>query len=175
MLRTELVARAKSALRVGTTYRLGAGAPPNSPTPTDSYGACDCSGFVLWSLGVSRYQPLFQFLYKELGHYWMNTDGMISDARNPTGLFSVADKALPGDILVYPSNYYARKLGWKGNGPRIGHTGIIVETVQTGTANQVIHCSVSNMKKFGDAVGITDFGPFAAVPYTKILRFVGVL
>lgn len=175
MLRAELVARAKSALRQGTTYRLGAGAPPSSPSPADQSHACDCSGFVLWALGVNRYQPLFQFLYKELGYYWMNTDGMIADARNPTGLFSVADKPLPGDILVYPSNYYAKKLGWKGSGPRIGHTGIIAETIQSGVSNQVIHCASSNMKKFGDAIGITDFTPFTAVPYTKVVRFSGVL
>jgi cell wall-associated NlpC family hydrolase len=175
VLATELLARARRTLRQGTTYRLGAGAPPHSPTPADDYGACDCSGFVLWAFGVSRYQPNFQFLQHELGHCWLNTDGIVCDARHPTGYFSVAARPHPSDIIIYPGNYYAKLIGWQGKGPRIGHVGIVTETNPDGTPSQIIHCSSGNMKTHGDAIAETTPDVFQAVPYTSILRFSGIL
>ncbi len=107
----------------------------------------------------------------------MNTDGMICDARSATGYFSPIPKGcypLPGDVVVYPGNFYARKIGWKKPGPRIGHTGIITETNLTGP-QKVIHCSLGNMNKFGDAIAETDLSVFNHVSYSKVLRFSGVL
>jgi cell wall-associated NlpC family hydrolase len=133
---------------------------------------CDCSGFVLWVLKISRHQPTLQFLQRDLGHCWLNTDGIICDARNPAGFFYAippTSSPLPADIIIYPGNFYARQIGWKGKGPRIGHVGIL-----TG-ADKVIHCSSGNMRTYGDAIAVTDLSVFHAVPYTKVIRFSGVL
>lgn len=171
MRRDEIVDKARAAIGHGTLYRLGAGAPPSAPHPWDETGACDCSGFVCWLLGLSRYQPMLSFL-KPLNGGWLSTDGMVCDALNPTGYFEqVAGAPRPGDLVVYPAAWYAKKIAQAdkryGKGPRIGHVGVI-----TGESS-VVHCSSGNFRQYADAIRETDMGVFTAVSYFRYIRFCG--
>lgn len=173
MLRAELLARARSAKPLIGTYRLGAGAPHDALSPYDLSGACDCSGFVCWALGIVRYQPTLAFLQAAIGHRWMNTDAIVADTRHPAGLFfPPVEAARPGDLIVYPSYNYAQRTGLaeRGDkrGPTIGHVGIV-----TGDKS-VIHCSSGNVKEHGRAIWETDNEVFRRVPYTRIARYVGL-
>lgn len=171
MKRDDIVSRARSAIGHGTLYRLGAGAPANAPKPWDETGSCDCSGFVCWVLGLSRYQPILSFL-KPLNGGWLNTDGMVCDSLSPTGFFEgVAGAPLPGDLVVYPSLWYAKKVHraerpFGQYTPRIGHVGVL-------TQGMVIHCSAGNYKKSADSIQETDLSPFTAVSYFRYIRFCG--
>jgi cell wall-associated NlpC family hydrolase len=172
--RDEVVFRARRTIGHGTLYRLGAGAPQTAPHPWDETGACDCSGFVCWVLGISRYQPMFSFL-KIMNGGWMNTDGMVCDAMHPTGYFEpVTDEPLPGDIVVYPSAWYAKQLKEtnRSSCPRIGHVGLI--SVANGRASRVIHCSSGNYRTHSDAIQETDLTIFTTVHYHRLLRFCGL-
>jgi len=171
MRRADLLALARSQKALPGSYRLGAGAPAGAISAYDMSQACDCSGFVCWALGISRYQPELAFLKKALGHSWMNTDAIVADTLNPAGLFSVPADPRPGDLLVYPSYAYARSSGLAltdKRGPKIGHVGIV-----TGTSS-VIHCSSGNMNAHGRAIWETDNEVFQRVPYTRIARYVGL-
>lgn len=170
MRRDDIVNRAKSAIGHGTLYRLGAGAPFTAPHPWDEVGACDCSGFVCWVLGLSRYQPVLSFL-KPLNGGWFSTDGMVCDSLNPTGFFEpVSGAPLPGDLIVYPAAWYAKQVHRAekrfGNGPRIGHVGIVTPT-------GVIHCSSGNFREHQDAIRETDPTVFTSVSYYRYIRFCG--
>lgn len=170
MKREDIVARARSAVGHGTLYRLGAGAPFTAPHPWDEAGACDCSGFVCWVLGLSRFQPNFAFLH-ELSGGWLNTDGMVCDSINPTGYFEPASAAFPGDLIIYPSRAYQRlrrktRVNRDG-GPRIGHVGVW-------TGKGVVHCSSGNFRTRADAIAETTDEVFRAVSYFRYIRFSGV-
>lgn len=166
---TDLVKRAQSALGLSTIYRLGAGAPYTALTPADESGACDCSGFVCWVLGISRHQPTLGFLVR-LNGGWVNTDGMVEDSTWPLGFFDrVPGDPEPGDLLVYPSRSYAKLYQDYPKGPTIGHVGIV-----TGK-NRVIHCSAGNYRAKKDAIQETDPSVFTRVPYMRALRYVGVV
>lgn len=169
MRRDEIVAKARSAIGHGTLYRLGAGAPRSAPHPWDETGACDCSGFVCWVLGLSRYQPL-SFLIP-LNGGWLNTDGMVCDSLHPVGYFEPAPAPQPGDLIVYPSAWFAKKAGLGRGGPRIGHVGILTEATITST--RVVHCSSGNYRTYEDSIRETSIDVFRAVPYYRYLRFSG--
>jgi cell wall-associated NlpC family hydrolase len=172
MKRDDIVNRARSAIGHGTLYRLGAGAPASAPGPWDETGSCDCSGFACWVLGLSRFQPILGFL-KPLNGGWLNTDGMVCDALSPTGFFEqVAGAPLPGDLVVYPSWWYAKQIyrahrPFGPNRPRIGHVGIVSGD------QRVIHCSARNYNKYDDAISETDFTSFLSVAYFRYIRFCG--
>ncbi len=168
MIRADIVSRARSAIGLDTVYRLGAGAPFTAPTPKDESGACDCSGFVCWVLGISRHQPSFQWLVA-LNGGWMNTDGMAWDGiREGTGFFRPS-LGIPGDIVVYPgkSTAQALKIAFGNYRPAIGHVGIY-------GSNAVIHCSNGNYRNGGDAIQETEMDVFNKVPYRVFLTFAGV-
>ncbi len=56
----DVLKRAKAHRNAGVTYRLGAGGMnPDAPHPYDTIKGkryCDCSGFVAYTLGISRDQ-----------------------------------------------------------------------------------------------------------------------
>lgn len=161
----ELIQRARAAAEKPTKYSLGSGATYTAPHPAGDDGACDCSGFVAWALGYARYQPGLAWLVK-LNGGWVNTDGIVSDTMQPTGLYEPRSKAAPGAIVVYPSQGYAlRYLFSSARGPKIGHVGIVTSLNKNGYS--VIHCSAGNFRKFGNAIAETDYEVFERVAYRR--------
>jgi hypothetical protein len=122
-----IAARAITGVSQLVDYRLGAGGrDPASPTPANDEGDCDCSGFVAWCLGISR--KVAQPAYVRFNGGWLSTDGMVHDALTVGGILDQVpsdDDAAPGDVVVY------------GNGPRIGHCGIIIRTATRGATYPV--------------------------------------
>lgn len=110
------VTRAIAATGFGVTYKLGKGGfNPADKTP----GAqCDCSGFLSWVAGISRFQgdknkPWSKHLE------WIETSAMVEDARGAQRLFKIIDKPVPGCFIAYRDR---RVLGI----PRQGHCGLVV-------------------------------------------------
>jgi hypothetical protein len=101
-------------------YKLGAGGRnPAAPTPftiRDKILGSDCIGFVLWCLGLDRFQ-------KDFPHYggWINTDSAIQDAKTTKKFFTQVHYPEPGDLVIYPALYE------DGKRVRIGHVGMVVE------------------------------------------------
>lgn len=169
----DVVERALGACELEIIYGLGAGAPWTSPTPGDEQHCCDCSGFVAWVFGYARYQPTFAWL-RALNGGWMNTDGIVEDSRQPTGLWSRSEDPGLGQVLVYPSRSYARSrhLDEEGNpGPAIGHVGVIVKGAP---GMRVVHCSAGNMKRFDRAIAETSAEVLLKVPYVITARYAGM-
>ena len=113
--------------------------------PTLLVQACDCSGFVLWALGMER---------QASGGAWINTDTIWADAKGPQRHFQHIIPARPGALVVYPM---------AGSHENFGHIGIVIEADAQGRATLVAHCSADN---FGtapnDAIKITDAHKFEA-------------
>lgn len=146
----QVVARARSAAGSGTSYRLGAGGRnPRASHPAVG-GACDCSGFVAWCLGVDRYLPNGVIPHMPGGE-WFETTSLFLDARSTTGYVSEVPwrEAREGDLLVYPDR-----------GKRQGHVGVVTEADDTGPV-LVAHCSAGNARS-GDAIAETGPGVFVA-------------
>lgn len=122
--------------------------------------ACDCSGFVAWSLGVPRTpQPL--------SNGWMNTDSIHADARAAQTQFKPLAQAVPGALLVYPS---------PGKG-KVGHVGIVTEVGAGGKAVRMIHCAPENFLlvprdgRARTAIAETDTGVFDENPATLVVAY----
>jgi hypothetical protein len=120
-----------------TVYELGKGGMhPDSGSPCDDHatmGHCDCSGFAMWSLGLSRLQ----------GDEWYGTDQIVHDAQQEAEpLFMEVSwvDALPGDLLV-----------WPGHDGHHGHVGVVA-TIGPQGADTVVHCSAGNFRRWGDAI-----------------------
>jgi hypothetical protein len=100
-------------------YKLGAGGKdPESKTPfteLDGVIGSDCVGFVLWCLGVDRFQ---EKLFSTFGG-WINTDSIMQDAAGKKEFFEFVSQPQPGDLVVFPSIYV------NGKRKRIGHVGIV--------------------------------------------------
>lgn len=117
------VVRARRIAAMASVYKLGAGGRnPRAETPftvRDGVLGSDCIGFVLWCLGIDRYDPKGFQLYGG----WQNTDSIIEDARlnNARSLWMLVARPQPGDLVVFPS---IRK---NGKMTRMGHVGLVVE------------------------------------------------
>ena len=169
--------RALSALTCEVDYRLGAGGrEPDSTTPADDEGLCDCSGYVAWCLGISR--KVTQPAYVRFNGGWLSTDGMVHDALTVGGILDQVpsdDDAIPGDVVVY------------GNGSRIGHTGVIVRTATRGAQHPLVKWDPTKPRSYwevahcapgapgGHAVRVTSWERFARGATTAIhlLRYTG--
>ncbi len=128
--------RASSAINKGIRYKLGAGGTiPGATLPTGNK-LCDCSGFVCWSLGLSR-KTTIPF-YKQFGG-WIFTDSMEADVNSQAGIFEKLNSPEVGCIVVY------------GAGNKIDHVGI-VSAVSGGEMQKVIHCSSGKDSKFKDSI-----------------------
>lgn len=139
MTREDLVAKAMSAVGQKTIYDLNAGTVG---------AACSCSRFVAWafSLPVKLDVPL----YKRWNGGWFESTAVYRDIESPFGFFGEVawEKARPGDVLVWPD--YAHKQG---------HMGIIIG-VASGPV-EVVHCSLGNWRRTGDAIQVTGPEVFA--------------
>jgi hypothetical protein len=155
---SEALARAASMIGKKTKYRLGrGGTKPTAPTPADSAGQCDCSGFVCWCLGLSRKTTHPAYLKQNGG--WINTSAIVFDAKNPVGFFSRLAAPVPGALWVYP---------WSGGRP--GHVAIIESVSKAGCS--IIHCSSGNSRR-GDAIARTSAAMFEKNPAALIAWYAG--
>lgn len=150
MTREGAVARAKALLDKKTKYSLGKGGrDPSGPFAVDG---CDCIGFVLYCLGLDRYQP--QVKEGTIGSYqgWTNTDSAIGDARTAQVFFEVTHKPVAGDLVVFPG------IVKDGKRVRIGHVGLIVGT-KISTADWTPHLwerPASERKRFLSKLTVID-------------------
>lgn len=147
MTRQQVVGRSHSAVGHGCKYLLGQGGmKPYRAVPWDEDQECDCSGFVMWALGLSRFQPPL----------WYDTTRMVADARASSAqLFESADwhEALPGDAVAWPDRVGENDKHFE------GHCGIVTEINGEGPL-RVVHCSAGNWSKESDAIRETDAGIF---------------
>ena len=146
MTSAEAVTRARSACGQGCTYVLGKGGMrPDRPFPwaiAEDVKQCDCSGFAMWVLGLSR----------KVNGLWYDTTRIVSDSKGEQTLFEARDSwvyALPGDLLV-----------WGDKGKSQGHVGVVTEVDGVGPI-RVAHCSSGNYRTTLDAIRETDPGIFA--------------
>ncbi len=137
-------------------YKLGAGGRnPHTPTPftqKDGVEGADCIGFVLWCLGLNRYQP--QVEDGTIGDYggWINTDSAMGDANSAQVFFEFTDKPAPGDLVVFPSIPDGR-----GGRKRIGHVGLITATGDTsGWTSNLWKRPASERKRFLRQLEVVD-------------------
>lgn len=131
------VERALSAVGKPIRYGLGhGGMHPEDAQPTRD-GLCDCSGFAMWALGLSRFD----------GAVWWDTTRIMHDAQHERTRFQSQDwlAAAPGDLVVYGDSRDAA-----GNA-RQGHVGV-VSVVDSNGPLRVVHCSKGNDTVFGFAV-----------------------
>lgn len=106
-------------------YILGEGGrSPFALTPftpnKDGVLGSDCVGWVLWALGIDRYQPKLFTYYDG----WMNTDSIIDDAKTGVGggLWKILAKPEAGCLVIFPS-----LRNTAGKMTRMGHVGLVVE------------------------------------------------
>ena len=137
MTREHVVNRARSAIGHGCLYRLGQGGmKPHRTVPWDEEHECDCSGFAMWALGVSRFQdPL-----------WYDSTRIFNEARAGSAWFTEVpwDKAQPGDLLVYPD-----RTGTDGV-RRHGHVSVVTEA--SSGPILIADCSATNFSRYSDAI-----------------------
>lgn len=140
---TDSIARGRSACGKKTIYSLGKGGMyPDLDHPSNNQKQCDCSGFVSWCLGVSRYVQHGHPWEHRFLEPWISTTSIFEDAKNgePDSVFKKVDIAQPGDVIVYPDHDGGQ-----------GHVGLISEA-REGVPIKVIHCSNGNFKNLGDAI-----------------------
>lgn len=148
-----LLTRARSALGRSVEYKLGAGGRrPDADTPADKENRCDCSGFVAWSLGLDRKTD--HPVYVKHNGGWINTDAIIHDTTQSTGLFVRLDRPRVGALLVYGSTYE------NGKRKKPGHVGIVTELDEHGDASMMIDCGASSWRKLKDAIQEREPTPF---------------
>lgn len=162
--RREILAQARHHTQINVQYRLGGGKhTAQGDNCLDEIGSSDCSAFVLWCLGVDKYQP--GTLGMPDGMQWINTD-VLWRAMPSQFFMDVASPQLliPSDVVVFPSGE-TRGGNWK-----VGHCGIISRTNINFKDTYVIHCSKQNHVRFGSAVQETSIGIFLRNPKTRYIR-----
>lgn len=150
MTGSELVARARTALKQGTTYRSPGRVPPLDLAHWPVGAATDCSGFVSWCLRWPKGRVVTHPLYERVNGGWFETTAIHADGLSPVGYFRQLAAGVPGALLVYPDVVdTSGKL-------RQGHMGVVAAASGAGLTGvtEVIHCSVSNGRK-GDAIAWT--------------------
>lgn len=178
--RSDLLARAHTALNKRTVYTLGGGADsPELLDPRDSAGGCDCSAFVCWALGLKKFDRGRKWLAAVNGGY-LSTDGLWWDAvKTEMGIFNLVSwisgiwnqtekekerqpgltrcalLAKPGDLIVYPAAWVVRGANVgatrvRADNPPVGHVAIVVDPAADSPL--VIDCSSGNFRRTGDAI-----------------------
>lgn len=128
----------------------------------------DCVGAIFTVLGADRVRlsPPWPFYVDHgMGYGYCNCDTAIQDADGPQLLFSDATKLpggpIAGDIVVFGARTI---LGHRVPGAH-GHIGLLVGH------KKVLHCSPSNVKKYGRALAITDANIFLNRKDRRYLRY----
>ena len=144
--------RARSAVGRRTRYDFGAAPPPAALDVWPMAAGTDCSGFVAWCFGLTRYPP--QYRPEKL-----STDAIYLDAHRRSGsrLFQQVDRPAPADIVIYPS-YVTRAITRRecrlpGNvgACSAGHVAILSEVRPDG-AYGIIECALTPYRQLGDAI-----------------------
>lgn len=125
---TRYLHRARSAVGLGTAYRLGRGG--FKPTALWIDRSSDCSGFVAWVLGLSRVPKLSR-------PWWIETTAIHKDATGKRRVFERILEPTPGCVVVYPDL----------NGTQ-GHVGIVASV----SPLTVVDCSSGSYRRTGDAI-----------------------
>lgn len=145
------IARARSMVGRQIVYKLGAGGmKPDAETPANGAGECDCSGFVSWGLGISRFVRGVPWYDAQHNGEWLNTDAIVRDAKSHYGFFDEIDKPEVGCLIVFPKSKAS---------PSAGHVGIVSSVTPDGDL-RVIHCSSGNYARFGHAIEETGANVF---------------
>lgn len=151
-----LLTRARSACSRKTRYELGKGGlNPQASMPWASVTdhSCDCSGFVSWALGISKYVRGVPWYDASHNGEWFNTDAIVRDAKSPFGFVSQIEAAEPGALIVFP----------RASAGQYGHIGIVSEIGEKPEDMRVIHCSGGNFRSQAqDAIQETDARVFLA-------------
>ena len=145
MTTLDVLTRARSAIGGGCRYGLGhGGMDPRTVHPWDKDALCDCSGFAMWALGVSR----------KHGEIWYDTTRMLDDAKGPKALFAAVEDVpvRAGDLIVYGDHKN------QDGAVRQGHVGVVSEVGSDGTPKRAVHCSHGNERRTGDAIGESNVG-----------------
>ena len=110
----EVLTRARSQIGLGIRYKLGGGAIRASRhTCADGAGACDCSAFACWALGIDK-QGSYPFLVPagqpvEPGNQWYGTDNIWNDSVHiALGVFSKIEEPVPGCLVLFPAQRASR-------------------------------------------------------------------
>lgn len=141
------IARGMAAARnCRLRYQMGAG---GKKTDIDracpsSTGACDCSGFVAWILGIAR-GP------RRDAPVWIETTNIWRDATGRKESFVPLATAKPGCLLVYPDQ-----------GTRQGHVALL--TTIKGGRWYGVDCSAGRAARTGQALGYGPLDYFRSKP-----------
>ena len=152
----QAVARAHSACGNGAKYGLGAGGMnPERAVPWNDHMQCDCSGFVMWALGLSRRQ----------GGIWYDTTRVKLDAIDGGALFRAVEwkAAQPGDLLVYGDHRDHDGV------ERQGHVAMVSLVKEEGPV-LMVHCSLGNWTRHSDAIREDGVGLFLNHPDAVVAR-----
>ena len=141
------VGRAFTSIGRGTRYRMGNGGfHPQDSVPTRN-GFCDCSGWLAWVLGMSRYQGDKGKSFSN-NFPWVETSAIYRDAKRDNYVFVEIPVPVPGCVVVYPDH---KVLGVR----REGHTGLVIEVLSNGKI-MTIDCSSSNGGKTKESIRYLD-------------------
>ena len=146
------VERARYPLTQRVRYKLGKGGfKPSSATPAPDW-LCDCSGFVSWAIGISRFQGNKRKPWS--AHIpWIETTAIVQDATGLKRLFKEIEAPVPGCLVVYGDS-----------GKRQGHVGI-VSVVRSAKDYDVIDCNASIARRLtGRAIGESSRHAFRGNP-----------
>lgn len=144
--------RALSALEKGTIYDSPGKMPSFDANVWPAGARNDCSGFVDWCLRFSPNRKVDHPLYKKTNGGWFETTTIFADGLSAVGFFSKLNSVVPGALLVYPDYSGADRKHHD------GHVGIVLKTdgPAISQVTEVIHCSLTSWKKFGDGIRVTD-------------------
>lgn len=145
MTADQAIARARSAIGQSCSYLLGAGGMhPEADVPWGNPPECDCTGFLAWCLGVSRKST--NPFYVEFDGGWISSEAIFRDCATPFGFFDGLGwtEAKPGDVLVFGNRT-------SGGVTHHGHVGLVATAGKNGPLS-VVHCSLGNWRKTGDAI-----------------------
>lgn len=149
MTADQAIARARSAVGHKCGYQLGAGGMhPEADFPWGRADfpdpLSDCTGALAWFFGVPRKTD--NPFYVEFDGGWVSSEAIFRDCATPFGFFDGLGwtEAQPGDVLVFGNR--------TSNGiTHHGHVGLVATASKSGPLS-VVHCSLGNWRKTGDAI-----------------------
>ncbi len=166
-----LITRAQSGLGKETGYKSPGKMPSFDAPSWPAKAQNDCSGYIDWCLRFSANRKVDHPLYKKVNGGWFECTGIHSDGLANTGFFTQLESARPGAMLVYPDF-----IGSDGKS-HDGHIGIVLAANGKGVkgVSKIIHCSLGNWSKFGDAIQVTGSEPWQAHANAIIVWFDGLV